>query len=133
MRAGGTGLRFVAANPKLRPMHRYFFSLRIALLVVLAAILVASIDLYLNGFAVVSDPDRQLASAALVGGGGDRHEMREFAAGFWGARPERDAAIRVRCRTGREIAGGYASRGLRTTFTVEADDCAPVAGPDGSA
>ncbi|UUL84120.1 hypothetical protein [Sphingomonas qomolangmaensis] len=109
-------------------MHRYFFSLRVAVLVVLAGIAVASVDLFVNGFVVVSDPDHVLASGALVSGAGERRPLREFASGYWATRPRQDAAVKLTCRTGREVAAGYATRGVRTSYTVRADDCAAVAG-----
>jgi hypothetical protein len=109
-------------------MHRHFFSLRIAALVVLAAIAVASIDLYARGFAVVHDPDGLIARAVLEHGDGADIAMREFASGYWAARPRRDGAIRIECRTGAIVGGGYVTPGLRTTYSIGREDCAAVAG-----
>ena len=108
-------------------MQRHFFSLKIAGLVILAAMAVGSIDLYLRGFAVVHDPEGLVARVLLEHGDGQAVRMREFASGYWGARPRRDGAIRIECRTGVNVAGGYATPGLRTTYTVARGDCDAVA------
>ncbi|TKD53002.1 hypothetical protein [Sphingomonas baiyangensis] len=108
-------------------MHRYFFSLRIAGLVILAAIAVASIDLWLNEFAVVHDPEGKVARVLVEHGDGRPRAMREFAAGYWAGRPRRDGAIRIVCKSGVEASGGYVTPGLRTTYTVRPDDCGGVA------
>ncbi|GAA0728028.1 hypothetical protein [Sphingomonas japonica] len=110
-------------------MHRYFFSLRIAGLVVLAAIAVAFVDLWLRGFAVVYDPDNRLASAALVSAESER-PMREFAEHYWAGRADGDAHFLLRCHNGGERRVGYVTPGLQVTHEVSAADCVPpVAAP----
>lgn len=108
-------------------MHRHFFSLRIAALVVLTAIAVASIDLWLNGFVVVADPDRQLSSASLRDGDVDR-AMRPIAKGFWAGRADGDGAIVLRCANGAELPGPYVTPGLAVRETVAPGACAAAAG-----
>lgn len=108
-------------------MHRYFFSLRVALVVILAAVAVASIDLFVNGFAVVHDPDDLLAGASLADGSGEARPMRAFAEGYWAGRPRTDGSIRLTCRSGHQAFVSYVTPGERTTYTVRAEDCEPVA------
>lgn len=104
-------------------MHRHFFSLRIAAAVVVAAIAVASIDLWLNGFVTVADPDRQLAGAALRDGDGDR-AMRPMAEGLWAGRARGDGSIVLRCANGAELAGPYVTTGVIVRETVVPGACA---------
>lgn len=108
-------------------MHRHFFSLRIAALVVLAAIAVASIDLWLNGFVTVADPERQLAGASLSNSSGDR-PMRRIADGFWAGRAQGDGAVVMRCANGTELRGGYVTSGLVVRETAAPGACAAAAG-----
>lgn len=105
-------------------MQRYFFSLRIAALVVLAAILVASIDLIVNGWNVVHDPDHRLTRAEMVYEDGSVSAMREFADGYWSGRPDRDGTLRLLCGNGAVIELGYVRPRMHETRTVTADDCA---------
>jgi hypothetical protein len=126
--SGWNHLAFVRHDDEVAAMHRHFFSLRIAALVVLAAIVVASIDLYARGFAVVHDPDGLIERAMLDYGDGADIAMREFASGYWAARPGRDGVIRIECRTGAIVAGGYVTPGLRTTYSIGRKDCDGVAG-----
>lgn len=108
-------------------MHRHFFSLRIAAAVVLAAIAVASIDLWLNGFVVVADPDRQLAGARLRDGDRDR-AMRPIAQGFWAGRARGDGSIVLACANGAVLPGPYVTPGLTVRETVTPGACAAAAG-----
>ncbi|WP_315761482.1 hypothetical protein [Sphingomonas sp. Y38-1Y] len=104
-------------------MHRHFFSLRIAALVILAGIAVASIDLWLGGFTVVADPDRQLAGAAIRDARGER-PMRGVAEGFWAARPRMDGRVVMRCANGAVLDGAYVTPGGRVRETVAPGACA---------
>lgn len=104
------------------PVPRHFLSLRIALLVILAGIVVAAADLTLNGFAVVHDPDDVVAGAVLTNGA-QRQPMRNFARGYWAARPRSDGSIRILCRNGEAIERGRVTPGERTTRTVTRDEC----------
>lgn len=104
-------------------MHRHFFSLRIAVAVVVAAIAVASIDLWLNGFVTVADPGAQLAGAALRDGDGDR-AMRRVAEGLWAGRARGDGSIVLRCANGAELPGPYITAGLIVRETVAPGACA---------
>lgn len=108
-------------------MHQHFFSLRIAAAVVLAAILVASIDLWLNGFVTVADPDRQLMGVSLRYADGDR-PMQAIAAGFWAARARGDAAIVLRCANGTDLPGPYVTPGLIVRESVRPGACAAARG-----
>lgn len=119
-------MRIDALTGTVATMQRHFFSLKIAIIVVIAAIAVGSIDLYVRGFAVVHDPDGLIERARIEGGGRDI-AMREFASGYYAARPRGDGAIRIECRTGVMVAAGYVTRGMRTTYTVAPNDCDVVA------
>lgn len=106
-------------------MERHFFSLRIALLVIVAGILVATVDLAWRGFVVVHDPGDRLVGASLADGEGGARALRQFAPGYWAARPNRDAQLRLNCRSGAKPRRAYATPGQRTTYTVTAEDCRP--------
>ncbi|PCD01893.1 hypothetical protein COC42_10305 [Sphingomonas spermidinifaciens] len=104
-------------------MHHHFFSLRIAAIVMVAAVVVASIDLWINGFVTVADPDRQLVAAVLRDGDGDR-PMRPMAEGFWAGRARGDGSIVMRCENGAELPGPYITNGVVVRETVAPGACA---------
>lgn len=108
----------------MQSVQRHFFSLRIAILVIVAGIAVAAIDIAARGFVVVHDPAGRLVGAQLEGGG-RAAPLREFARGYWAARPRADAQIVLLCRTGDRIERGDAPPGARTTYTVAPQDCRP--------
>lgn len=103
-------------------MHRHFFSLRIAAFVVLAAIAVATIDLWLHGFVVVADPERQIARATVRHVDGDV-AMRAIADGFWAIRPQRAGRVVLTCVNGAEVPGQDVAPGRIVRLTVKADAC----------
>lgn len=104
-------------------MQRHFFSLRIALAVIVAAVAYASLDLWWRGFVVVHDPAGRIDGAALDGGDGQRRALRPFAAGYWATRPAFDGHVVLFCRNGAHVRRSYATPGARTSYTVTADDC----------
>lgn len=106
-------------------MQRHFFSLRIAAIVIIAAIAVGSLDLWFNGYAVVHDPDARLSRVEIVHGDGSRQAMRQFANGYWGARPKREGAMQLVCLNGVEAQAGNAMPGMRRTRTATLADCTP--------
>lgn len=105
-------------------MHRHFFSLRIALLVIAAGIAVASLELWWRGFVVVHDPGDRLETAAIATLEGAR-PMRLFTQGYWVGRPVADGSIELRCRSGTVTKVGYVTPAARTTHRVTQADCAP--------
>ncbi len=107
-------------------MHRHFFSLRIALYVVLAAILFASLDLGWRGFVVVHDPDGVVANAALDNGR-ERRALHEFTPGYLVARPSLEGAVRIVCDSGAILRRGYVTPGTQTGITVTRPECTRLA------
>ncbi|MBW6527645.1 hypothetical protein KZ813_12405 [Sphingomonas sp. RHCKR7] len=105
-------------------MQRHFFSLRIALLVILAGVVVSAIDLATRGFVVVYDPRALIRGAVLEDGlGGRRRPLREFARDYWATRPAFDGKVRLLCRSGREVLRADVMPGAQTSYTVTAEDC----------
>lgn len=64
-----------------RDVQRYFFSLRIAAMVIVAGLAYSALDLWWHGFVVVHDPMR-LVRAAAIEDGGARRPMRSFSPGY---------------------------------------------------
>ena len=106
-------------------VQRYFFSLRIAALVIVAGLAYSALDLWWHGFVVVHDPSR-LVSAAAIENGGEHRAMRAFSPGYWATRPTLDGVIRITCRNGTRVARGDVQPGRQTSYTVTRDDCARV-------
>ncbi|SEL32064.1 hypothetical protein SAMN05216382_1789 [Sphingomonas palmae] len=104
-------------------MQRYFFSLRIAALVIVAGIAYASLDLWWHGFVVVRDP-RHLVAAVAIEGDGQRRPMRAYSTGYWVARPTIDGVISIACRNGVQVHRGDVQPGRQLAYTVTRDDCA---------
>jgi hypothetical protein len=105
-------------------VQRYFFSLRIALLVIVAGVAVSAIDLATRGFVVVHDPRALIAGAVLEDGlGARRRPLRTFARDYWATRPAFDGTVRLLCRSGREVLRGDVRPGEQTSYTVTAEDC----------
>lgn len=105
-------------------MQRYFFSLRIALLVIVAGVAVSAIDLATRGFVVVYDPRALIAGAVLEDSlGARRRPLREFAHHYWATRPAFDGTVRLLCRTGREVLRTDVMPGEQTSYTVTEEDC----------
>lgn len=105
-------------------MQRYFFSLRIALLVIVAGVTVSAIDLASRGFVVVYDPHALMAGAVLEEALGTRRRpLREFARRYWATRPAFDGKVRLLCRSGREVLRADVEPGEQTSYTVTAEDC----------
>ncbi|MBY9064488.1 hypothetical protein K7957_16235 [Sphingomonas yunnanensis] len=105
-------------------MQRYFFSLRIALLVIVAGVAVSAIDLATRGFVVVYDPHALIAGAVLEDGlGARRRPLRAFARDYWATRPAFDGKVRLLCRSGREVLRADVMPGEQTSYTVAAEDC----------
>lgn len=105
-------------------MQRYFFSLRIAALVVAAAVLVGTLDLMWRGYVVVHDPADVQAGGAMRSVTGERQELREWTEHYWVARPRFAAELVLRCRNGTEVLAGPVERRARTGMTVAAERCA---------
>lgn len=107
-------------------MQRHFFSLRIALAVIVAGIAYASLDLWWRGYVVVGDPRGRIAGVSLENGTGmERRALRRLAAGHWATRPAFEGHLRLFCRNGVQAVRGYVSPGLRTAYVVHPDDCRP--------
>jgi hypothetical protein len=106
-----------------RDVQRYFFSLRIAAMVIVAGLAYSAFDLWWHGFVVVHDPMR-LVRAAAIEDGGARRPMRSFSPGYWATRPTLDGVIRITCRNGTQVARGDVQPGRQTSYTVTRDDCA---------
>ena len=104
-------------------MQRHFFSLRIAALVVVAAVLVGTLDLMWRGYLVVHDPAGVLAGGAIRSVTGERHALREWTEHYWVARPGFDAELVLRCRNGTEVLAGPVERRARMGMTVAAERC----------
>jgi hypothetical protein len=105
-------------------VQRYFFSLRIALLVIVAGVAVSAIDLATRGFVVVYDPRALIAGAVLEDGlGARRRPLRAFARDYWATRPAFDGQVRLLCRSGREVLRADVVPGEQTSYTVTAADC----------
>ena len=103
-------------------MLRHVLSLRIALIVILAAIVVAHVDLTVRGFVGVHDPEGLARRITLVDPAGER-DMHAFARRYVAARPRAEGEISVLCRSGRVVDGGSVAPGRRTMFTVTRQAC----------
>lgn len=121
--AGENPLRTGRAGTTCAAMHRHFFSLRIAGLVVLAAIAVGSLDLWWRGFVVVHDPAGVLAGGAIRSVTGERQDLRKWTPNYWVARPRFEAELVLRCRDGTEVLAGPVARRGRTGMTVAPERC----------
>ncbi|WP_298812932.1 hypothetical protein [uncultured Sphingomonas sp.] len=104
-------------------MQRYFFSPRIALLVIVAGLAYAAFDLWWHGFVVVHDPNGLVVAAAIEDGTA-RRPLRLFSNGYWATRPTLDGVIRITCRSGVRVARGDVQPGRQLAYTVTRDDCA---------
>lgn len=116
-------MRGAGGLASLGTMQRHFFSLRIAALVVLAALAVGTLDLWWRGYLVVHDPGGVLAGGAMRSVTGERQELREWTPDYWVARPRFEAELVLRCRSGAEVLAGPVARRGRTGMTIEPERC----------
>lgn len=108
----------------LGAMHRHFFSLRIAGIVVLAALALATVDLWWNGWNVVHDPDQRLTRAEFVYDDNSGAILDNFATGYWGGRARQPGRLRLVCASGATRFARSIVPREHATYTVSQQDCA---------
>lgn len=93
-----------------------------SILIAAGALVVALGTLAVTGGVVIFDPHREVASAQLVDGWGRKQPLLSLAFLRLGI-PRLEGAVRITCRSGRVVEGGYVTPGAPTWQTVGEADC----------
>ena len=88
----------------------------------LGAVLLAtgSTYIWLAGSVIVRDPAGEAQRVEVIDGWGNTQELSRFGRSYVLLRPEIEGAVRVRCRSGQVVDGGYVTGGpLHTRLSLD--------------